>query len=296
MARSVQCLMFEAQGNGSLPHKHKGFHMFVSARRSVSLTALLLGSAAAACAAPAAHLAPAASAATPTVCTGGTVHNAADAAKYAACDAVVGDLSIQGSDLTNLDVLARLRSVSGTLAVSDNPRLDDLSGLEQLSSVGRLEIANNRALDGIEALQHLESAEAVTIRDNSDLRTLQGLEGLATLQSLSIEHNGIYSTIGLDHLRTVGSLVVKHNSKLISLVGLKTLQRAKSIEIRNNPLLAAYYGLLPQLQQVDDQLLLLSNGGLAKHEVREVLDRVGHGSFTPALAKRAQDRELSSLR
>ncbi|MEI9942018.1 MAG: hypothetical protein WDO69_32800 [Pseudomonadota bacterium] len=267
--------------------------MFHSTRWSVSLTALLLGSMAAACAAPAAHLPPTASAATPIACPGGTVRSAADAAKYAACDSVVGDLSIRGSDLTHLAPLARLRSVSGTLEISDNPRLDDLSGLERLSSVGGLEISNNRALDGILALRQLESAGTVSIRDNAGLDTLQGLEGLATLQSLSIEHNGIYNTAGLENLHTVGSVVVNRNSKLISLAGLKALRQAKSIEIRNNPLLAAYFGLLPQLARVDEQLVLRSNDGLAEHEVREVFDRVGHGSFTRALAKHAQGPEVS---
>ena len=216
--------------------------MFVSARLSLSLTALLLGSAAVGCAAPAARgvAAPAsASAAPPIACVGGTVHNAAEAAKYARCDAIVGDLSIDGSDFTHLEPFSRLQSISGTLDISDNTQLDNLHGLERLTR----------------------------------------------LQGLRIEHNGIYDTSGLENLRTVGKLVVKHNSKLISLAGLRTLERASSIEIRNNPRLAGYYGLLPKLQQVDEQLILRHNSGLAEREVHRVLDRVGHGNFTPAFAR-----------
>src|SRR6187431_1823614 len=237
--------------------------MFVSARRSLALTAVLLSSVAG-CAAPATHWAatsPQPSAAAPVACAGGTVHSAADAAQYAHCDAVLGNLGIQGTDLTHLELLSRLKSVSGTLEISDNPQLDDLSGLERLTSVGSLEISNNRGLDNIGALRQLESAHAVSIRENANLDTLHGLEGLTSVQGLSIEHNGIYNTTGLDNLRAVGSLVVKHNSKLISLAGLRALERAKSIEIRNNRLLAAYFGLLPRLHQVDEQLVVRSNDG-----------------------------------
>src|SRR5258707_11599793 len=64
-------------------------------------------------------------------------------------------------------------------------------------------------------------------------------------------HNGIHDTVGLDNLSAVGILVIKGNSKLISLRGFKGLKRAELVQIQSNPLLAAYYGLLPQLQKAD---------------------------------------------
>ncbi|HET7545682.1 MAG TPA: hypothetical protein VFK05_37700, partial [Polyangiaceae bacterium] len=221
------------------------------------------------------------------------VHSASEAAQYERCQTVVGDLSIHGSDLSHLDAFAALQRVSGTLEISDNPRLGDVRGLERLESVGSLAISDNRGLDGLDALSHLESAHAVVVRNNPNLDTLRGFEGLAELQNLSVEHNGIINTVGLENLRTVGSLAVKRNSKLISLAGLRALEQASSIEISGNRLLAAYFGLLPRLQPVGGRVLLRSNDGLAAHEVREVLARVGHVSSAPTLAKRAAKREVS---
>jgi hypothetical protein len=116
-------------------------------------------------------------------CAGGTVQSEADAARYAGCEAVVGDLRIAQSNLTDVSAFKSLRSVSGRLVVADNKRL-------------------------------------------------------------------------------------------ISLAGLKRVERAGSVEIRNNPVLAGFPGLLPELQQVDEQLVLRANRGLSAREVRDVLERV----------------------
>ena len=158
--------------------------MFSSTRCLAYLTTIL-AVAAGACSAPEAR--PALAAAAPVECAGGSVQSAADAARYAGCEAIVGDLRITGSDLTDLASFSELRRVSGSLVVADN-------------------------------------------------------------------------------------------AKLISLAGLKGLERVRAVEIRNNPRLSAYYGVLPQLQQVEGSLVLRSNRGMSKREVRQVLDRVTVGS------------------
>jgi hypothetical protein len=148
---------------------------------SLGLLTTILAIAASACSAPQTSLLTAADA---TIeCAGGTVQSEADAARYAGCEAVVGDLRITGSSLTDVSAFKSLRSVSG-------------------------------------------------------------------------------------------SLVVAGNERLISLAGLKHVERAGSVEIRNNPVLAGYPGLLPELQQVDVQLVLRKNRGLSAREVGDVLDRV----------------------
>ena len=122
--------------------------------------------------------------AAPVECAGGTVRTDEDAARYTDCDAIVGDLRITGTSLTDLGSLKHLRSVSGAVVITDNV-------------------------------------------------------------------------------------------KLISLAGLKGLRRAHSVEIRNNPLLCAYFGVLPGLQQVGAPVVLSANQGLSSRDVREVLERVG---------------------
>lgn len=222
-------------------------------------------------------------------CQGATLRSAADAMAYAVCDSVVGDLRIKQSSLSNLDSLSRLRSVSGTLEISANVQLEDVKGLSRLSSVGALEVRDNRELDSLSGLERLQSAASVVISGNPELETLQGLQQLEHVQSLSLERNGIYETIGLERLSEVGSLVIRDNPRLISLRGFKGLRRATSIDIQRNPRLAAYYGLLPELERVEGSLVLRHNLGLSKKDVRQVVERVEErtqmalGSSPPAL-------------
>jgi hypothetical protein len=106
-----------------------------------------------------------------------------------------------------------------------------------------------------------------------------------------VEANGIYDTVGLAGLREVGALIVKDNPRLISLRGFKGLERAQSVEIRNNPRLAAYYGLLPQLEQVEERFELRHNAGLSKREVREVRERIESSSNQPTVVAREAQRQ-----
>jgi hypothetical protein len=203
-------------------------------------------------------------------CRGGIVRSDADAAAYVGCQSVTGHLRIRRSSSSDLDALSQLRHVSGTLEISDNPKLDDLQGLSQLQSVGALEI-----------------------RGNPELEQLRGLESLRRAQKVRIEDNGIYDTVGLAGLSAVETLVVKDNVRLISLRGFKGLQRAQSVEIRNNPRLAACYGLLPELRQVEQRFELRHNAGLSKSEVREVRERIQRSWDQPTLVAREARRQTA---
>ncbi|HEY6081065.1 MAG TPA: hypothetical protein VIW29_19755, partial [Polyangiaceae bacterium] len=87
------------------------------------------------------------------------------------------------------------------------------------------------------------------------------------------------------NLSRVGTLVVTSNPKLVSLAGLKGLKHAKSVDISKNRVLAGYFGLLPQLAQVEQQLVLRQNLGLSKHEVSQVMARIPQRQGTQAAAQ-----------
>ncbi len=227
-----------------------------------------------------------------TTCPAATLQSAADFARYASCDRVTGDLRIQHSTLSSLEQLAQLRSVAGTLEISGNSELDDLQGLEQLTSVGALEIRDNAELDSLTGLDQLRSVSSIDISDNAELENLEGLGGVERVHSLTIERNGLYDTLGLDRLTEVGELTIKNNRKLISLRGFKGLARAQHIEIQHNPLLAAYYGLFPELEQVS-QLVLDHNAGLSPSQVQGVLNRVARPSAPSLVVTRQAEREAS---
>lgn len=226
-------------------------------------------------------------------CQGATLRTAAELSAFAACSDVKGDLRVTQTTLTDLGALSNLRSVSGTLEISHNPQLEDLTGLEQLTHVEALEIRGNAELDQIEALANLSSARFITIAHNPSLGSLRGLERLERADAVKVERNGIFHTTGLSGLREVGSVVVSDNAKLISLAGLKGLTHAGSVEVRKNGMLAGYFGLLPELTKVDQQLVLEANRGLSKKEVSEVLERVEQGQSGPVLsAKRSVEAKV----
>jgi Receptor L domain len=258
--------------------------MFASNRFMFQLTTVV-ALAANACAAhdvrPVAS-APGATGATATVsCVGGVVRSASDAELYSACDRVTGDLRVSAPDLTDLSALGQLRSVAGTLEISGNSQLDDLSGLEQLEQVGALSIHDNAELDDLSGLQNLRAASSVVISNNGELGTLRGLEGLTRVERLVIDHNGLYQTRGLSNLTEVGDLVVEGNVKLNSLRGLPSLSHARSVQIRNNPRLCAL-GMLPALARVDRDVTVIENRGLSQPDVRQLLGRVEHNLVRPS--------------
>jgi hypothetical protein len=207
-------------------------------------------------------------------CPGGSIHGAAEAARYSACNIVQGDLTVTAGDLTDLAALSQLRHVTGTLRISDSPALDDLSGLENLSRVGALEIQRDAELDDLAGLEALHSAGRVEVTDNAELRTLDGLQGLSATGRLLLRNNGLYSARGLSELREVGELVVLDNRELNSLTSLGSLRRARSVEIRNNPVLCGA-GLLTRLERVEAPLVLQANRGISHGEAQALLERSG---------------------
>jgi Receptor L domain len=222
----------------------------------------------------------------PAQCPGGIIRNDADVAHFSGCTGVVGDLQIASSRLSDLEGLESIRSVSGALVIADNNELSDLSGLEQLSSVGSLHIQNNPELSNVAALSTLHTAPVVELRSNPALTSVRGLEGLTEVEKLTLVDNGMFETAGLSNLHQVGELTIANNSRLISLHGLNGLTRARSVEIRNNRLLCAQLGFLPQLGEVSEALVVSANRSVPQREVAGLFDRVKGAFHQPGLATR----------
>jgi Receptor L domain len=254
----------------------------MSFKQSVAVVSSLLALASTACGTRAvAPLTPAAT----VSCHGGTIHSAAEAKNYRACNIVHGDLSVSAADLIDLTALSQLRRITGALRISESPGLDDLSGLENLGSVGALEIHHDTDLDDLAGLEGLHEAGRVEVTDNPELTTLNGLQGLSSTGRLVLRNNALFTATGLTGLREVGELVVVNNHRLNSLSGLNALSHARSVEIAHNPVL---YGknLLPELKRLDAPLVLDANRAISKSDVRALLERTGQsGSSRFALGK-----------
>jgi hypothetical protein len=193
----------------------------------------------------------------------------------------MGDLLVRGTNFFDLRALSNVRRVEGALVIADNPKLEDLTGLERLRAAGTLEIRNNPKLVSLSSLSSLADAESVSVARNPKLRSLVGLERLERLERLELEENGLFDLRGLDGLEEVGELVVERNRSLISLGGLANLRRAGAVQIHENSRLCGRLGLLPRLEHVERELTLTKNWGLTESEVLEVQARVRRDATRP---------------
>ncbi|MEL6988632.1 MAG: hypothetical protein AAGK97_12480, partial [Bacteroidota bacterium] len=98
------------------------------------------------------------------------------------CTSILGNLTVSGSDITNLDSLGSLISVGGNLEIISNSSLTNLNGLSSLDSVGNLSIVNMGGLvniDGLSSLSTITNNLSIVFTD-----VLENFNGLSNLTSI----------------------------------------------------------------------------------------------------------------
>lgn len=222
---------------------------------------------------------------------------------YPGCTDIPGNVLISGVDITNLQGLIGLESVSGCLLIKENPVLTSLHGLEYLSLVGGcyigspnlersygLEISNNAMLVSISELENLKSVEGcITVKGNPLLTTLNHLDSLVSVgycgqfgsgwvfpyrYSIGILGNKNLKTIGgVGILDSIFSLYIIANDSLVSLSGLEGLQTISGrLVVEDNASLPNFNGL-NNLQSVGE-LKVESNQSLKNFEGLENLKNI----------------------
>lgn len=188
---------------------------------------------------------------------------------YPGCDTINGLLSIKGDNITslpgligivridgyfssgptqnliNFSGLDSLKVITGGMQIgwwegSYNSALQNFSGLDNLTSVGRVEIINNQSLQNFEGLGNLRKMGMTEIIYNDILTSLNGLNKLDTVNELlSIGGNPMLTDLsGLKSLRRItGRLEINHNDQLTSLYGLDSA-KMDYVSVGNNPLLS----------------------------------------------------------
>jgi acyl-[acyl carrier protein]--UDP-N-acetylglucosamine O-acyltransferase len=137
-------------------------------------------------------------------------------AVFPGCNNLNCNVRIDGNDITNLDSLANVTSIEGDLVIYTNYALTNLTGLDNLNSIGGY----------------------LTIWGN----TLTNLSGLGSVNSIggSVEikyNNDLTSLIGLYNLTSIGNdIVVWQNSSLTRLTGLDNIDAGSinDLDIRGN--------------------------------------------------------------
>jgi len=133
----------------------------------------------------------------PGRCAGGRITDQREAIAFTGCQAVIGNLTIEGTDLSDLSALSELRSVSGAFTIRANPKLRNLDGLERLEHVGTLVLRAN-GLYGTRGIEGLREIDTLVITNNRLLISLQGFRNLTRVGTLVVSSNArICAQIGL---------------------------------------------------------------------------------------------------
>jgi subtilisin-like proprotein convertase family protein len=165
-----------------------------------------------------------------------------DALLNTACDEIRGNVIIDGkADIQNLDGLANITGIGGSLDIRNNPALKNLDGLANLSSVvSGIVIYNNLNLQNIDGLRSLTAVEGRLYLGNLD--SITNLDGLSKLSSvggrLTIAGNDALRNIdGLLNLSTLGSVDIagNQNPAFTNVDGLSSLTATEgTLQIVNN--------------------------------------------------------------
>ena len=166
-------------------------------------------------------------------------------ANFPECTELVGDVTVSGWGIADLEGLNIITSIGGNFEMDDNNDLFDLSGLENLTTIGNdLIITSNDNLlniTGLEGLNYIGGG--ISIYDNYDLISLTGLEGLTTINgSIILGHSdwggnaSLTSLSGLNNITSIGGdLDIINDHSLTNLTGLNYLTSlGANFNISNN--------------------------------------------------------------
>jgi hypothetical protein len=144
---------------------------------------------------------------------------------YPDCTELEGDITISGSDITNLNGLSNVTDIGGALHINDNDTLSNLTGLESLTSIGgTFYIDNNDMLTSFTGLENLTTVGNYlfigNIEGNPVLNDLTELVNLTSIGGvLKIwENDALTSLSGLDNInaRSINDLTIYYNNNLSS--------------------------------------------------------------------------------
>ncbi|MDZ4707091.1 MAG: T9SS type A sorting domain-containing protein [Saprospiraceae bacterium] len=94
---------------------------------------------------------------------------------YPGCNRILGDVTIAGPDIENLDSLIQLQYINGTFSIFSNTILTSMDGLSNLKSVLYLDIENNPLLPDLSGLSSLALTGGILIYNNLAITSLDGL-------------------------------------------------------------------------------------------------------------------------
>lgn len=192
---------------------------------------------------------------------------------YPNCSQINGDVTIDEVNISNLNGLANIVTITGALEIREVPALANLNGLQNLQTVGTDLIL--REVGGLTSLGALSSLSSVsgefTVRSCPDLTNLDGVENLLMvgLGLIIRDCESLTSIEGLSNVTFVGEILeVVENPLLTSLSGLENVTTIiggdeGALVIEGNELLASLEGLGNDFTLMTGDVTIAANGLLA---------------------------------
>lgn len=176
---------------------------------------------------------------------------------------VSGDLTITGRELEELDFLASLESVTGSLLVYDNPSLRELPAFPALTDLGgSLAISNNPQLEKAMGLQALETVGgAIYVGENPRLVEFQISQRVTVARSLFFTLNPRLEQVGGAYERVDGDFTIIENDSLSLLHFPAMVEIAGNLRIQDNAALKTTE--FPKLNQISGEWRITENHALS---------------------------------
>lgn len=229
---------------------------------------------------------------------------------YPGCTEVGVSITVSGNNITNLNGLSQIESITKSLFLINNSSLTSLTGLSNLSNIGvELTIDNCDALTTLNGLQSLPFiGGTLTITGNAQLNDLSALNGIGYVNgSINITQNpALTSLAGLDNVTFCGRfLQITNNNALTALnsldnmieVGNNVNTNGRYLSIGSNPNLTTLNGL-HSLVSVGTDFEIANNGNLVTLDAFTNLSTIG-GEFAitgnPDLTSVLDFASLSSI-
>ncbi|MFA7650754.1 MAG: choice-of-anchor L domain-containing protein, partial [Flavobacteriaceae bacterium] len=166
---------------------------------------------------------------------------------YSHCTDVIGDVIVEGEDITDLTGLNSLVNVGGDFTIQSNPSLNELNGLNNLSAVnGNFNIIDNPALSEIAGFSSLNQIDGhFWLKDLPSLAVLSGFTSLNHIgNEFWIQNTELQNLDSLESIVSIGGkLALEDNPSMNNISGLsninpETILGELGLYITNNPSLS----------------------------------------------------------
>lgn len=211
---------------------------------------------------------------------------------------LTGNLTINGTSLSDLDEFDNIQSIGGNFSILANHNLLSTSGMNTLTSInGHLFYASNSSLKDAD-LPYLQEVNQVEVMDNSSLTEFTGLNLITEATRINFTRNNALQTIsGFNSLES-SELLLFHNELVLSeWSGFINLQTVGFLGFSNLNSLTTLNGF-NQVESVTDILDFRNNTSLSSLNGLNNLSSVANSvSFAghPALPECAIDTFLASV-